>query len=81
MQLPNPLLMVSRKSIDSKPVADPRLMYKWGEQPRYIHNVDAAGWLAQGWTYEEQLEPPAEPTEEPAEEKRSTAKTKKVAES
>jgi hypothetical protein len=65
MQQPNPLLLVNQKPIGSKALPDPRLMHKWGEQPVYVHNVDAAGWLAQGWTYEPQTEPTPESESEP----------------
>lgn len=40
------------KDVAHIPQEDPRWMYKAGETPRQIHNVDAAGWLANGWSYE-----------------------------
>lgn len=62
---------------------DPRLMYKAGLQPVYVHNVDSAGWLAQGWSYEEQVaveqaivSQPLEPPEQPALEEPKPTKSK-----
>lgn len=48
------------KDVAHIPQADPRLIYKAGEEPRLMHNIDAPGWLANGWSYDK----PSETVEE-----------------
>lgn len=55
---------------------DPVMLYKLGEQPRYIHQIDKAGWLANGWSETEPVEEP-EPQPEPEPEPPKRASRKK----
>lgn len=36
---------------------DPATLYKRGEQPRKIHRIDVPGWIANGWSEEELIDP------------------------
>ena len=56
--------------LKSPNLPDPVTLYKAGEEPRRIHRIDSAGWLANGWS--EEPEPQPEPEPEPP--KRATRK-------
>ena len=49
--------------LKSPNLPDPVTLYKAGEEPRRVHRIDIAGWLANGWGEEpvsEQVEPEKE---------------------
>ena len=55
-------------------LADPATLYKAGEEPRRVHRIDIAGWLANGWSEEPVTEPEPQPEPEPEPPKRATRK-------
>lgn len=59
---------------------DPATLYKAGEEPRRVHRIDIAGWLANGWSEEPPTELPetVEPEAEPAPVKRHTRKKSEI---